>query len=268
MKRAFTLIELLVVIAIIAILAAILFPVFAQAKAAAKKASCLSNTKQIATACYIYAGDNEDTLMQTSWESSAVYPYQVHWTYLLQPYVKNWGIFICGSDPAPIKPEVKCPNGESDLGKLPMVCDWEAPGYSYISVYNAIPAHDWLPVSMTAFADPANQILIAERRDKLNNGTLVKPHKGVSGFNPSQPCPGTSYSLITQAQAEQHVKSDSNDKFDIVRVKWDRHSGGANYCFSDGHARTVPLGQTLNPSRYMYGDTWYPSVAPWSTSCP
>src|SRR5688572_31305139 len=62
MKRAFTLIELLVVIAIIAILAAILFPVFAQAKAAAKKTADLSNIKQITTASHIYLSDYDDIL--------------------------------------------------------------------------------------------------------------------------------------------------------------------------------------------------------------
>src|SRR5271163_4751118 len=60
-SKAFTLIELLVVIAIIAILAAILFPVFAQAKEAAKKAVCISNTKQIVLAELIYQGDYDDT---------------------------------------------------------------------------------------------------------------------------------------------------------------------------------------------------------------
>ena len=60
MKRAFTLIELLVVIAIIAILAAILFPVFAQAKLAAKKTADLSNIKQLGTALAIYMNDNDD----------------------------------------------------------------------------------------------------------------------------------------------------------------------------------------------------------------
>src|ERR1700678_194618 len=61
-KHAFTLIELLVVIAIIAILAAILFPVFAQAKAAAKKASCLSNTKQVGLGWIMYADDYDDMM--------------------------------------------------------------------------------------------------------------------------------------------------------------------------------------------------------------
>ena len=65
-QRAFTLIELLVVIAIVAILAAILFPVFAQAKAAAKKTVSLSNVKQIGLAWTMYAGDYDDTLMRVS----------------------------------------------------------------------------------------------------------------------------------------------------------------------------------------------------------
>ncbi len=60
MRRAFTLIELLVVIAIIAILAAILFPVFAQAKNAAKGAACLSHIRQIGTASSLYLGDHDD----------------------------------------------------------------------------------------------------------------------------------------------------------------------------------------------------------------
>lgn len=70
MKRAFTLIELLVVIAIIAILAAILFPVFAQAKVAAKKATAISNQKQIGLAFMMYAGDNDDILPQLTWADS------------------------------------------------------------------------------------------------------------------------------------------------------------------------------------------------------
>lgn len=265
MKKGFTLIELLVVIAIIAILAAILFPVFAQAKEAAKKTSCLNNTKQMATALYIYAQDNEDTLSQTSWENDSAHPYQVHWTYLLQPYIKNWNIFVCPSDSRTVKPRVKCPNGTSDFGKLPMVCDWQAPEYSFIPSYNAIPAHDWIPVTLTSFESPADQILVAERRDKLDNGTVIGAHKGMSGFEPSQPCPNQNYRKVTATEAMQHAKNDTNDKFDIVRVKWDRHTGGANYCFADGHAKNAKLGQTLQPDRYLYGNSWLPKPAPWNS---
>src|SRR5690349_8535220 len=92
-QRAFTLIELLVVIAIIAILAAILFPVFAQAKVAAKKTVALSNAKQLATATMIYMNDTDDTFPKTyfgfpsdcaSWGST-----YYNWRYSLNPYTKS-----------------------------------------------------------------------------------------------------------------------------------------------------------------------------------
>lgn len=102
MKKAFTLIELLVVIAIIAILAAILFPVFAQAKAAAKKTADLSNLKQIGTALQIYLNDYDDTWPQAYFynndnNSSDGYS---QWSGMVMPYVKNLGIFVSPGDPS------------------------------------------------------------------------------------------------------------------------------------------------------------------------
>lgn len=105
MRRAFTLIELLVVIAIIAILAAILFPVFAQAKSAAKKASCISNTKQLGLGFIMYAGDYDDMYMQRqSGTNTAGVP---HWADFVQPYVKNRNITNCPDFVPPLNKPVE-----------------------------------------------------------------------------------------------------------------------------------------------------------------
>jgi prepilin-type N-terminal cleavage/methylation domain-containing protein len=104
MKKAFTLIELLVVIAIIAILAAILFPVFAQAKNAAKKSSDLSNVKQLSLGMVLYSADNDD-LYPTAYFHRAFNPATggtsagyIHWSWLIEPYVKNKQIYVSPGD--------------------------------------------------------------------------------------------------------------------------------------------------------------------------
>ncbi len=91
MKRAFTLIELLVVIAIIAILAAILFPVFAQAKAAAKKTADLSNLKQIGTGIVMYAADNDDYYPRNIYVNPQYGNNGFTWREAVQPYIKSGG---------------------------------------------------------------------------------------------------------------------------------------------------------------------------------
>ncbi len=97
MKKAFTLIELLVVIAIIAILAAILFPVFAQAKAAAKKTASLSNVKQTALGVLIYSGDSDDMFPFAS-GNDWWYP-NGSWVWGTQPYIKSYPMLVDPSDP-------------------------------------------------------------------------------------------------------------------------------------------------------------------------
>ena len=92
MRRGFTLIELLVVIAIIAILAAILFPVFAKAREKARQSSCLSNLKQLSLAMLQYAQDYDERFPQRD-----VGPYWYGWPALIQPYVNNWQVFVCPS---------------------------------------------------------------------------------------------------------------------------------------------------------------------------
>ena len=95
MRRGFTLIELLVVIAIIAILAAILFPVFARAREKARQTSCLSNVKQMGLGMMMYAQDYDETLIRAAMYYAS--PNYYTWMYCLQPYVKNIQIFTCPS---------------------------------------------------------------------------------------------------------------------------------------------------------------------------
>jgi prepilin-type N-terminal cleavage/methylation domain-containing protein len=112
MRRGFTLVEVLVVIGIIALLAAILFPVFARAKNAAKSSACLSNLHQIGQAMLLYMGDNDDFFPQAVDASDKVHPEQ--WAAFpefqaqipnmpmmqdaLQPYCKSKEIFHCPLD--------------------------------------------------------------------------------------------------------------------------------------------------------------------------
>jgi len=89
-RRGFTLIELLVVIAIIAILAAILFPVFAKAREKARQASCLSNIRQINTALLSYAQDYDERMVPRYYTG-------YNWHLTTAPYIKNMQIFLCPS---------------------------------------------------------------------------------------------------------------------------------------------------------------------------
>jgi prepilin-type N-terminal cleavage/methylation domain-containing protein/prepilin-type processing-associated H-X9-DG protein len=119
MRKAFTLIELLVVIAIIAILAAILFPVFAQARESARMTSCLSNMKQMGLALQMYVQDYDETFpnIYQGWGAPTAGSNEGWmWKNAVQPYIKNKGIFNCPSNPVanPTQAGVLPPNGNNE----------------------------------------------------------------------------------------------------------------------------------------------------------
>ncbi len=211
-------IELLVVIAIIAILAAILFPVFAHAKESAKKTQCLSNTKQVGIGLYMYVNDFDDSLPMANWPNATL-PATVFafhggsgvgpqaWADLLQPYVKNTAFF-------------KCP---SDFSGNPLASGTPVPGFplSYALNYyfyrrpGGVSNFALTGGSMSEITFPANKIFIAESQSKADR-EIVRPDR-FAGF--------------------------------------ERHSSGSMYVYADTHAHyhKMPLWWKTVPSS-VWGD--------------
>jgi prepilin-type N-terminal cleavage/methylation domain-containing protein/prepilin-type processing-associated H-X9-DG protein len=198
-RKGFTLIELLVVIAIIAILAAILFPVFAQARESARMTQCLSNMKQWGTACQMYVQDY-DGWFPLAW-CGGVWPQGgVGYDYTMYPYIKNLGIYECPSNPT-----------------FPR--QWPLPlGVNYPGSYTTNGALTALggsgPCGRASIREPALQfsastVWMCEIRDT---------RRGVG-------------------QGPEHEIFNNNKRDVCSRVPFAIHRGGSNYVFCDGHAR-------------------------------
>lgn len=219
MKKAFTLIELLVVIAIIAILAAILFPVFAQAKAAAKKTQSLSNVKQLGTSFHIYVTDYDDvtpslwgsvpggtcTLANTSGCSA-------EWWYLLFPYFKSVDLIY--------SPE------RSEGGATSYNAWGQSLGAKRYSGYG----YNWGPIGWRG-----GGLLGLQQRTPANQTYLV----GVSTTSVESVAETFAFGDTYDTPRMTVGIGFALDTFNGRRNKDLRHSASFNYAYVDGHAKSV-----------------------------
>jgi len=205
-KRGFTLIELLVVIAIIAILAAILFPVFARAREKARQASCQSNLKQLALAALMYAQDYDEVNLaylrgytHTGQTGNAL-AYS-SWAEQIEPYAKNWQMFKCPSNAAYGPAFVNCCSRTSEMWGY-AICGFSYPGKQYLMG----------GVAMAVIQVPAETVWITEYQGPGTGCEFVYPGVYAWGIAPAsyaEPCLGG-------------------------RVN---HNDGSNYAYYDGHVK-------------------------------
>lgn len=234
-KRAFTLIELLVVIAIIAILAAILFPVFAQAKMAAKKTSSLNNNKQIALAGLMYASSYDDglpLLVNGPYSQMATYD-GVHrvdsWVWAIQPYIKSLKLMV---DPS-------ANDANNVFGSGPYAWFRNQNLFPYYG-YNYLFLSPWPNCdhaesrTSSAATEPATTVFFVESRHPSYTSTLGYYTAAAPGMYPIIQ-PHDVYCIYTDTGWAKHPASDPNTPYTAETAL--RYSSGNNVTWLDGHAK-------------------------------
>lgn len=219
--RGFTLIELLVVIAIIAILAAILFPVFSKARENARKATCLSHAKQIGLALMMYVQDYDERYpgRWTGWVDPPITPRRAYigWRTLIYPYVKSADVFRCPSNPN--KAGLAAADVYDRYHQPPLGTNYACNGDSRdIGGNAAMPAP--VGVLMATVERPAELIFVAENKNPRLEICLR--------------CNTRSGNTITDTEA------------------FGGHSAMANFIFGDGHAKTMKWTMTGTPQTNMW----------------
>ena len=234
-RKAFTLIELLVVIAIIAILAAILFPVFAQARERARMTSCLSNVKQIGLGILQYAQDYDERIPVVGLNGQARGP----WMYQIYPYVKSTQIFNCPSlGDVGFEPNLAiAAKNQTSYG-----WNWNLPNAPVSASFN--PSNTAPGYALSALQNPSETIIIGD--NGITNGTTIQPAFAMFSVDPSSIAAGTNlggnagYYVKFRHQPTQSVSityTGGNASLPI--------DGRAIFGFLDGHAKALGPGQAF-----------------------
>lgn len=234
-KRGFTLIELLVVIAIIAILAAILFPVFARARENARRSSCQSNLKQIGLGILQYAQDFDERFMPGANNMSQS---GAGWGTQVQPYVKSIQIFRCPSDPY-----VQAPYFPYGAAYLPSTFSYFynnnfAGGFQYDKGYVATPGAPGLNLSQVNV--PTRTVMVWECAIGYWYPTCTREVGCNSGLGEatSPAANGNEYGGTPAVPATGQLSGGIGAGTTISGVgSKPRHFDGANYLAADGHVK-------------------------------
>ncbi len=257
MRRAFTLIELLVVIAIIAILAAILFPVFAQAKEAAKKTACVSNTHQLGLAFMMYNNDNDDCWPGLLAGVAPINGGTIYWIPYDQQiggYVKNFDIYKCPDDNSGGAPANNIPFWDNNFrakklkrsyGYVGPIFDIEAGGRDSTNTGMSTGPYDiGVPLnngrSTTSFDDPAGTISLVENWLDTDFDSWVGGPYG-SAFIECDAAELAGRNVPAQGPADNLPPACYQRQ--VTTTPGRGHTGGSVYLLADGHSKLMKFGQ-------------------------
>jgi prepilin-type N-terminal cleavage/methylation domain-containing protein len=266
-RTGFTLIELLVVIAIIAILAAILFPVFAQAREKARGISCLSNLKQLGLSFEMYLEDYDEVMPINRQCVGGVAAGDITcveglntqgWVDMVEPYIKNNGILKCPDDGTPvINPQ---PVGYVISATVSNRTNLNRTSYGKNNNLGNVPVPFGYTVTLAQINYPSTTVMVFEWAPNQGGGDNGLEDHGAPGNiqrnpaeQPTDPCSGVGPDgppFHPNANANYELTANQLSELGGI-ITSERHQGGANYILTDCHAKwfrpTAILGECTLP---------------------